>query len=95
MTYWWTTAHWQHQYAMDVECSRTDISINSIKETTNQDDRLCYCPAWTSGRIKSHPKINVCKKSIMDHFEEATKKKRKRRAWMFCKICHKYNHDTD
>jgi hypothetical protein len=44
---------------------------------------------------KGHPKKNVCEKSIMDHIEEAAKKKCKRRAWMFCKTCHKFNHDME
>jgi hypothetical protein len=48
-----------------------------------------------SGRKKGHPKKNVCKESIMDYIEEAKKKKHKRRVRMFCKICHKFNYDTD
>jgi hypothetical protein len=30
----------------------------------------------------------------MDHIEESAKKKRKRRVRYFCKICHKFNHNT-
>ena len=44
---------------------------------------------------RSGLKKNVCEKSVMDHIEEAAKEKHKRRAWMFCKICHKLNHETD
>ncbi len=47
------------------------------------------------GKGKGPPKKNVCNKSIMDHIKEAAKKKRNRRARMFCKICHNFNHNTD
>jgi hypothetical protein len=58
MPYWWTTAHWQAQYAQDVEC-RTDFSMNTVKDNSIPDDRLCYCPSWTAGKEKGRPKNNV------------------------------------
>jgi hypothetical protein len=31
----------------------------------------------------------------MDYVAESAKKKRKRKARMFCKICHRFNHNTE
>ncbi len=92
MPYWWTTAHWQAQYAVDVYC-RTDVSLGNIKATHHPDDKLRYCPAFLSVK-KGRPKKDARKMSVIDHIEEAANKKRKRRKKMFCKICHKFNHDT-
>ena len=94
MPYWWTNAHWRAQYAMNVEC-RADISISTLKDKYTPDDTLCYCPAWTAGRKKGRPKKNVREKSVMDYVAESEKKKRKRKARMFCKICHRFNHNTE
>ncbi len=44
MPYWWTNAHWQAQYAVDVKC-RADIVISTIKDKYTPDKTLCYCPA--------------------------------------------------
>ncbi len=35
------------------------------------------------------------KKSVMDYVAESAKKKRKRKARMFCKICQMFNHNTE
>ncbi len=56
---------------------------------------LTSFPGRCNMQGRSGPKKNVCKKSVKDHIEEAAKKKRKMRAWMFCKTCPKFNHDTD
>ena len=90
--YWWTTAHWPAQYAADVYC-RTDVSLDIIKATYHPDDKLRYCPAFLSVK-KGSPKKNTCQKSVMDHIEESTSKKRKRRKRMLYKLCHKLNHNT-
>jgi hypothetical protein len=37
----------------------------------------------------------VRKKSVMDHVAESAKTKRKREARMFCKICQRFNHNTE
>jgi hypothetical protein len=79
---------------MNVEC-RADISISTLKDKYTPDDTLCYCPAWTAGRKKGRPKKNVREKSVMDYVAESEKKKRKRKARMFCKICHRFNHNTE
>ena len=92
MPYWWTSAHWRAQYAVDAYC-RTDVSLGHIKASYHPHDRLRYCPAFLSVK-KGRPKKNVRKMSVIDHIEEAANKKRKRRKKMFCKICHKFNHDT-
>ena len=92
MPYWWTTSHWRAQYAVDEYC-RTDVSLANIKATHHPDDKLRYCPGFVSVK-KGRPKKNARKMSVMDHIEEAANKKRKRRKKMFCKICHKFNHDT-
>ena len=94
MPYWWTNAHWRAQYAVDIEC-RGDISISAIKEKYTPDKTLCYCPAWTAAKKKGRPKSNVREKSLMDHIAESAKKKRKRKARMWCEICHRFTHNTD
>ena len=94
MPYWWTNAHWQAQYAVDIEC-RGDISILGIKDKYTPDKTLCYCPSWTAAKKKGRPKSNVREKSLMDHIAESAKKMRKRKARMWCEICHRFNHNTD
>jgi hypothetical protein len=94
MPYWWTTAHWRTQYAVDVEC-RADVGISTIKGKYTPDKTLCYCPAWTAGKKKGRPKSNVRVKSVMDHVAESAKKKRKRKVRMWCEICHRFTHNTD
>jgi hypothetical protein len=91
--YWLTTAHWQAQYAADVYC-RTDVSMNTIKETSNPEDDQRYCPAWTAGNKKGRPEKNICQKSVFDLIEELSNRKHKRRRKMFCNICEKFNHTT-
>jgi len=75
MPYWWTTAHWQDQYAMEVNC-QTDISLNTVKTSTRADDKLRYCPAWIAAKKKGRPKANVREKSVTDLIEESAKKKK-------------------
>jgi hypothetical protein len=91
MPYWLTSAHWQAQYAADVNC-RTDVSMNAVKATSNPEDDLPYCPAWTAGSKKGWPKKNIRQKSVVDLIEESSNSKRKWRRKMFCNICQKFNH---
>jgi hypothetical protein len=94
MPYWWTTEHWQDQYAMEVNC-RTDISLNTVKSSTQADDTLHYVPALLAAKKKGRPKENVREKSVTDLIEEsAKKKKRTRRIKLYCRICFKHNHNT-
>ncbi len=58
MPYWLKNSHWKAQYAADVNC-RTDVLMNAIKATSNPEDGLCYCPAWTAGNKKGCPKKNI------------------------------------
>ncbi len=92
MPYWWTTAHWQAQFAIDVYC-QTDISLNTVKSMTIADDRLRCCPLWAAAKKKGRPKEDVCEKSVADHIKELAKKKRSRRTKFFCIICHKFDHN--
>ncbi len=94
MPYWLTSAHWQAQYVADVNC-RTDVLMNAVKATSNPEDDLCYCPAWTAGNKKGQPKKNTHQKSVADLIEESSSKKRKQRRKMFCNICQKFNHTTE
>jgi hypothetical protein len=84
MPYWLTSAHWRAQYAANVYC-RTDVLMNAVKTTSNPEDDLLYCPAWTAGNNQ---------KSVIDLIEEWSSKKCKRRRKMFCNICQKFNHTT-
>jgi len=94
MPYWWTTEHWQDQYAMEVNC-RTDISLNTVKSSTQADDTLHYVPALLAAKKKGRPKENVREKSVTDLIEESAKKtKRTRRIKLYCRICFMHNHNT-
>ncbi len=93
MPYWLTSAHWKAQYTADVNC-RTDVLMNAIKATSNPEDDLCYCPAWTAGKKKGWPKKNICQKSVVDLIEKSSNNKCKLRRMMFCNICQKFNHTT-
>ncbi len=79
---------------MNVKC-RADIAISILKDKYTPNKTLCYYPAWTAGKKKGSPKKNVHKKSVMDYVAESAKKKRKRKARMFCKICQRFNHNTE
>ena len=91
--YWYTTAHWQAQYALDVNCPTIE-SIQEVKATSTKDERLCYCPSWTATTKKGRPKENERRKSVVDLIAESGKK-RKRTKRFFCKICHKFDHNTN
>ena len=92
MPYWWTAAHWQAQFAIDVYCP-TDISLNTVKSMTIADDCLQYCPLWAAAKKKGWPKEDVCEKSVADHIKESAKKKQSRRTKFFCRICHKFDNN--
>ena len=92
MPYWWTTEHWQDQYAMEVNC-RTDILLNTVKTSTRADDTIRYVPAWLAAKKKGRPKEDIREKSVADHIKELAKKKRSRRTKFFCRICHKFDHN--
>ncbi len=91
--YWLTSAYWQAQYAADVYC-RTDVLMNAIKTTSNPEDDLRYCLAWTAGNKKGWPKKNIRQKSVIDLVEESSSNKCKQRRKMFYIICQKFNHTT-
>ena len=93
MPYYWTTNHWREQYPVDASCNG-NISMESVKGKHRPDEHLAYCPSWAAGRKKGRPKANTREKGIADHIKDSGKK-RKRAVRMFCRICHKYNHNTD
>ena len=93
MPYFWTTPHWQRQYPLEVVCN-TDISMTSVKVTGRRDDKIQYCPDWSVGGKSGRPKKHTKEMTVMDHIEASSKKKRKRRVKMYCKICEKWNHTT-
>ncbi len=74
MPYWLTSAHWRAQYTADVYC-RTDVSMNAVNATSNPEDYLRYCPAWTAGNKKGRPKTNILQKSVIDLIEELSNNK--------------------
>jgi hypothetical protein len=69
--------------------------MTTVKGKHHPVELLCYCPSWAAGKKKGRPKNHVHEKSISDHIKELAKKKRKRRVRMFCKFCHKFNHNTE
>ena len=93
MPYWLTTAHWRVQYPENLYC-RTEITMKSIQAMSTPEDDLPFCPSWSAANKKGCPKKNERIKSVMDHIEESAKKKRKRKVKYFCKICHRFNHNT-
>jgi hypothetical protein len=92
MPYWWTVAHWRAQYAMDVYYI-TDISLNTVKSMTVSEDRLRYCHLWTAAKKKGRPKADNCEKSLVDHISKSAQKKQGRRTKLYCRICHKFDHN--
>ncbi len=92
MLYWWTTAHWQAQYAMDVYYP-TDISLNTVKSLTVPEDCLRYCPLLTAAKKKGQPKANNREKSLVDHISESAHKKRGRSTKLNFRICHRFDHN--
>ncbi len=60
---------------------------------TIADDHLRYCPSWVAAKKKGRPKEDVHEKSVADHIKELANKKRSRRTKLFCRICHKFDHN--
>ncbi len=94
MPYCWTMAHWRDQYPLKLYCHGV-ITMENVKGRHWPDELLAYCPTWAVGQKKGQPKTNTREKGIADHIKDSGKKKRKRAVQMFCKICHKYNHNTN
>ena len=69
--------------------------MDTVKDRHRPDELLAYCPTWSAAKKKGRPKANTREKGNADHIAESGKKKRKRAVRMFCKICHKYNHNTN
>ena len=69
--------------------------MDAVKGRHRPDELLAYCPTWSTAKKKGQPKANTREKGIADHIAESGKKKRKRAVRLFCKICHKYNHNTN
>ena len=67
--------------------------METVKGKYRPEDPLFYCPTWTAGQKKGRPKANTREKGIADYIKDSGKK-RKKNVRMFCKICHKYNHNT-
>ena len=94
MPFFWSTAHWQSQYALDVDC-KTDISMNTVKATSHRDEKLRYCPDWSVSDKPGRPKKNDKIMTLTDKMEMASSsKKRKRQGKLYCNICEKFNHNT-
>ena len=78
---------------MEVNCPTIE-SIQAVRETSTKDELLRNCPLWTAARKKGRPKENEREKSVADHIAESGKK-RKRKKRLFCRICHKFDHNTN
>ena len=62
----------------------------SVKNKYPSNDLLRYCPQWAAPKKAGHPKKDAKRsKGVMDMVA-----KNKRRKMMWCKICHKFNHNT-
>jgi hypothetical protein len=96
MPFFWSTAHWQSQSSLDVDC-RTDMSINTVtvKATARLDEKLQYCPDWSASDKPGRPPQNNKIMTLTDKIQLAfSSKKRKRQAKLYCKIFEKFNHNT-
>ncbi len=93
MSHFWSTAHWQDQYPLNVECN-TDIFMVNVKLVAYRHGEMQYCPDWTAGGKCERPKKNDKVMTVMGHIKKASNKKCKRRVKMFCKICEQWNHNT-
>ena len=94
MPFFWSTAHWQSQYLLDVDCW-TEISINTVKATARLDEKLRYCPDWSASDKPGRPQKNDKIMTLTDKMALASSsKKRKRQNKLYCKICEKFNHNT-
>jgi hypothetical protein len=66
MPHFWSTAHWQDQYPLNVECN-TDISMANVKLVAHRHGEIKYCPDWTAGGKRGHPKKTDKVMTVMDH----------------------------
>ena len=69
--------------------------MNTVKATSSPEDELSYWPAFLAKNKKGRPKNNVHQKSVVDLIKESATKKCKTKKKMFCKIFHKFNHNTE
>ncbi len=59
------------------------------------DDTVRYCPDWSAANKSGRRKNSDKQLTVSERIELASaSKKRKRRAKLYCKICHKFNHNT-
>ncbi len=63
----------------------------NVKLVAHRHGEMRYCPDWTAGGKRGHPKKTDKVMTVMGHIKVASNKKRKRRVKMFCKICEKWN----
>ena len=88
MPHWYSTAIRRSQFPEDSVCCG-NISMKSIKNKNPADDKLRYCPDWSAPRKSGHPKKDEKRKQgVMDAVA------RRRRKFLWCDICHKFNHNT-
>ena len=70
MPHFWSTAHWQDQYPLSVECNM-DISMANVKKVTYKHNMLRYCPDWSAREKCGHPKKKDKVMTVMDHIKAA------------------------
>jgi hypothetical protein len=63
--------------------------MKAIKNKNPADDKLRYCPDWSTPRKSGRPKKDEKRKQGM--MDAVT---RRRRKFLWCDICHKFNHNT-
>jgi hypothetical protein len=82
------------QYPLDLDCN-TEMTIQMVKAVSRPNEFLRYCPDWSAPKKSGRPKKSDKVLTVTEIIDLASsKKKRKRRPKMFCKICHKFNHTT-
>ncbi len=90
MPFWLTTDHWRKQYPENVRCNGT-VNIRLVMSKYNPEDSIRYCPDWLAPRKSGRPKKMQRELGVSDHVQLGAKKRKKK---MFCKLCHKFNHNT-
>ncbi len=61
---------------------------------TVSEDHIRYCPSWTAAKKKGRSKADNREKILVDHISELAKKKQGRRTKLYCRICHKFDHNV-
>ncbi len=78
MPYRFAKEQWRAQFPENERCA-LHITLATIKAKSQPVDNIRYCPAWTAGQKKGHPKKEQRHLGITDHIQNASKKRKRGR----------------